>query len=278
MRKRISIAVLLVICILMLAGCSCEHVWVEADCLNAKTCSECQETEGIALGHDWYAATCETAKTCARCAEIEGEPLGHTPGERNEVTDVVTCSVFTEQYCAVCNALTTSETTSLSTLVQDDLFLFTPEEFMERLTLIAEQHSDVFTYEFIPSSVGLQVLAYSGGTEVIVQFFRNDTTALAADETDTAEVWCVSLIAIGESDADFRLYFFMACDPALDKDAAFETDMNLSNAFLNAAAYGESFGYHLHNQLLYETAYIAEGALGQDYSMSMVNIYASDFR
>lgn len=252
MKNRILFIALTAFCLLMFAGCSCEHIWLEADCLNPKICS--------------------------RCAESEGEPLGHTPGEWNEVTDTVTCTVSREQYCSECNALTCSETAPLSTLIQEDLFLFTPEEFMERLTLIAEQHSCEFTYGFVPSNVGLQAVAYSNGKQSIIQFFRSDTTALAADEIDIEEVWCVSLVAVGESDEDFRLYFFMACDPTLDKDAAFDTDMYLSTAFLTATAGGESLGYHQQNRLVYETTYIAEGTFGQDYSMSMVNIYASDFR
>lgn len=278
MRKGILLAILLMACLLIFAGCSCEHEWIDADCQNPKICSKCQETDSTALGHDWYAATCETPKTCSRCTATEGEPLGHTSGEWDEVTDMVTCTVSREQYCSVCNTLTGSETAPLNTLIQDDIFMFTPQEFMERLTLIAEQHSDEFTYEFVPSNVGLQVLANSNGKQSIIQFFRSNTTALVSDEIDAAEVWCVSLIALGESDADFRLYFFMVCDPTLDKDAAIDTDMYLSTAFLNATASGESFGYHQQNHLLYETTYIAEGALGQDYSMSMVNIYASDFR
>lgn len=278
MRKSCLFAIMLMICLLLFSGCSCDHVWTEADCLNPKTCSNCQETEGDPLGHDWSAATCQAAKTCSRCTATEGEPTGHAPGEWNEVIDMVTCSGSREQYCASCNEIISSETVSLSTLVQDDLFLFTPEEFMERLALIAKLYIDEFTYEFVPSATGLQVLAYANGKQSVIQFFHSDTTALAGNETDASEVWCVSLIAIGESDSDFRLCFLMACDPTLDKDAAFDTDMNLSAAFLSAAGSGEPFEYYQQNHLLFESNYIAEGALGQDYSMSMVNIYASDFR
>ncbi len=54
-----------------------EHTWVEATCTEPKTCSECGETEGVALGHDWVEATCEAPKACARCGETEGEALEH---------------------------------------------------------------------------------------------------------------------------------------------------------------------------------------------------------
>lgn len=278
MLKRTLTAVLLVVCILMLTGCSCNHVWTEADCVNAKTCSKCQETQGTALGHDWRSATCKTAKSCTRCTAIQGVPLGHTLEKRTKITDLVTCSAFTEQYCTVCNLVIASNATTLDTLVQDNLFLFTPEEFVKRLTLIAEQNSFLFTYACVPSGTGLQMFIDASGKQSIIQFFRNDTTPLAGNEMNNAEVWCVSLISIGDSDADFRHYFFMACDPTLDKNTAFETDKNLSINYMNATTQGESFGYHLHNQLLYETILISEGTSGYKEAMTMVNIYASDFR
>lgn len=252
MRKHLFFGSLLMIGLLVLSGCSCNHVWKEADCLNPKTCSRCQETDG--------------------------EPLGHTSGEWKDNVDMVTCAGTKEHYCASCNELISSEPVSLSTLVENDLFLFTPKEFMERLTLIAQQHSNHFTYEFIESSTGLQVLADVDGIQAIIQFFHSDTTALASNEIDASTVWCVSLITVEESDADFRQQFFMACDPKLDKDAAFALGIELRAAFLTAASRGEPYGFLLKNNLLYESGYIQEGALGQDYSMSMDNIYASDYR
>ena len=70
MKKVLKITVLVLtfaLCMSMLSACDleallaqilpsqgepeCEHVWVEADCLTPKTCSECGATEGEALGH-----------------------------------------------------------------------------------------------------------------------------------------------------------------------------------------------------------------------------------
>ena len=61
----------------MLMGCGHEHTWMEATCTVPKTCSECGETEGEALGHTWVDATCAEPKTCSVCGETEGETLGH---------------------------------------------------------------------------------------------------------------------------------------------------------------------------------------------------------
>ena len=105
MKKKIGLLCLVLACVLVLSACGCKHetwkdadcvtpktcaecgetegealghAWVDADCLNAKTCTVCGETEGEALGHAWADATCETAKTCSACGETEGEALGHT--------------------------------------------------------------------------------------------------------------------------------------------------------------------------------------------------------
>ena len=79
------------ICV-MLTGCGHEHIWAEATCTEPKTCSECGETEGEALGHTWEEATCTAPKTCSRCGETEGEALGHTWVEANYQAPK-TCSV-----------------------------------------------------------------------------------------------------------------------------------------------------------------------------------------
>lgn len=76
MKKILALA----LCIAMLASltaCGCKHQWIEANCLEAKTCSKCGEVEGEALGHSWTDATCEAPKTCSVCALTEGEALGH---------------------------------------------------------------------------------------------------------------------------------------------------------------------------------------------------------
>lgn len=76
--KKIAVLCLVLACLLVLSGCGCKHeTWNEADCLTPKTCAECGETEGEALGHAWVDADCLTPKTCSACGETEGEALGH---------------------------------------------------------------------------------------------------------------------------------------------------------------------------------------------------------
>ena len=69
---------------------TCEHVWVDANCTTAKTCSLCGETEGEALGHSYgegeqtAAPDCTNAGemkyTCSACGDVKTETvnaLGH---------------------------------------------------------------------------------------------------------------------------------------------------------------------------------------------------------
>lgn len=75
--RKIMILLLAAVCLVSMTGCICFHDWVEADCVNPKTCLSCEKTEGEPLGHSWQEATCEAPKTCATCGETEGEALGH---------------------------------------------------------------------------------------------------------------------------------------------------------------------------------------------------------
>lgn len=93
MKRRLGLILLALFGVLTLTGCECEHDWVAADCDTPKTCAECQETEGAALGHDWLPATCETAKTCKACGAVEGIAAGHS---------WVEASCMAPRYCEIC--------------------------------------------------------------------------------------------------------------------------------------------------------------------------------
>ena len=94
MRKNMLLCALVMVLILLLAGCGCEHEWNVATCSAPKTCSLCGETEGEPLPHTWQDATCTASKTCSVCNVTEGEPLPHTWQD-------ATCTV--PKTCSVCN-------------------------------------------------------------------------------------------------------------------------------------------------------------------------------
>ena len=75
--KKITLLSVVMLCIIGLYGCGCRHEWNEATCTEPKTCTECEEIEGEALGHTWEKATCTEPKTCSTCKETQGYALKH---------------------------------------------------------------------------------------------------------------------------------------------------------------------------------------------------------
>ena len=94
MKHRLGI-ILLMLLILLLSGCACEHEWSDADCLNPQICAKCGEVGQAALGHDWIDATCAEPETCIHCGATQGEALGHSYGDWafGEEDMTHTCSV-----------------------------------------------------------------------------------------------------------------------------------------------------------------------------------------
>ncbi|MBQ7107390.1 MAG: hypothetical protein IJN93_07780 [Clostridia bacterium] len=77
--KRIwLICALVMVLVLPLSGCGCDHEWLAATCSASKTCQLCGKTEGKPLSHTFQDATCTTPKTCTICNATEGNALGHT--------------------------------------------------------------------------------------------------------------------------------------------------------------------------------------------------------
>lgn len=109
--RQLGCAILCLALILCLSGCACKHEWAEA--------------------------TCTEPKTCTKCGETEGDPLEHTPGEWvQDEPDYVTGLVWLRQYCSVCGKELDTDLKSLTSFHNGDTFLFTPQQFVDRLNSI----------------------------------------------------------------------------------------------------------------------------------------------
>ncbi len=104
--KKYLLLLLALVCLLSLAGCGCEHQWLDAtgghgqvcdlcgetqntdepcnyqagdllDCENPKKCLRCGKPEVEAKDHAWKDATCYDPKICADCGAMQGQPAGH---------------------------------------------------------------------------------------------------------------------------------------------------------------------------------------------------------
>ena len=159
--KKTWILLTALVCALLLCGCQCSHVWAQATCLTPKTCSECGETEGEALGHSWAEATCAAPKTCKNCGETEGEALAHTWIDAN---------FQTAKTCTVCSATEgeplTADFESLGIVVDVEgtgipcTFTIDGKEFTARVdsweTLTAAEAVDAIRNYFTANDPGLE--------------------------------------------------------------------------------------------------------------------------
>ncbi|MBE6605754.1 MAG: hypothetical protein E7635_01775 [Ruminococcaceae bacterium] len=94
--KFLTALLISLVCITMLTSCGHTHTWIDADCTNPLTCSECKETEGEALGHSFTEATCLAPETCNLCGITQGEALEHQLSDATYHSPAI-CSVCSTQ-------------------------------------------------------------------------------------------------------------------------------------------------------------------------------------
>ena len=73
---RLTAVVLVLVMLLSMTACGCDHEFERATCEEPSTCSLCGETEGEPRGHKFKDATADEPKTCSRCGKTKGKPLG----------------------------------------------------------------------------------------------------------------------------------------------------------------------------------------------------------
>lgn len=130
MKKKWLVLFLVAVCLLVLAGCECEHEWTAPDCVNPERCAKCGEYGAAPLGHTWIDPTCEDPAICSVCGKQDAEPLGHKAGQWVETLDVAALTIHKEQPCLRCGEALDSVDEQISSLVNDSNYLFTPEEFV----------------------------------------------------------------------------------------------------------------------------------------------------
>ncbi len=141
MKKRWLVLLLAVVCLLVLAGCECEHDFTAPDCVNPERCTKCGEYGGPPLGHTWIDPTCDDPAICSVCGKQDSEPLGHKAGEWVQVLDVANLEIIDEQSCLRCGKVLDAVRKQIPSLVSGTNYLFTPEEYITILNDIYAQLS-----------------------------------------------------------------------------------------------------------------------------------------
>lgn len=102
--------------LILITGCDLfhSHTYQSATCTKPKTCTECGETVGEALGHKYAEATCTEAKICKTCGHTIGEALGHTTdvGKCTRCNNYINLSLVTKEISNEIKVITTSITES----------------------------------------------------------------------------------------------------------------------------------------------------------------------
>lgn len=275
MHKRLTLLCLSILFCTVLAGCQCEHQWTEATCTTPKTCSLCDEIEGEALGHNWIPATCEAPETCSCCNETQGNAtghnwldatctdpqtcsvceesqgtaLGHTEGDwelDEESRDIISGTIWRRKYCLTCNNSIDSELRSFP-LYDNEHFLFSPNEFEERLSKI---------YEYIDNNnYSVNMIAYddtmgcvvSGSESIAAIMFLSDDNILTATGVDSHEV--DTIVASYYTDdlshvVNVMIGIMVACDNTLEvSDAADIGKQIIVSSYLGEPYYNNGLGY-----------------------------------
>ncbi|MDY4486575.1 MAG: hypothetical protein SPE18_00775 [Candidatus Limivicinus sp.] len=203
-KKLIALVFALLLPVLALTGCGCEHEWVDA--------------------------TCTEPKTCSKCGETEGEPAGHTEGKWETVeTDPVNASVTKIKHCTECGIELAEQTTTLEKLYKYGIFLLSPEQFAERMNIMLSEQGDsnlsvgtVHTdYQFICTIL-------LDGEETGYFSFSNDDGSISPSQKDSP---CINCLLGGVDGSEIITSVVAAlirtCDPSIDYSEAYELGCSL---------------------------------------------------
>lgn len=237
----------------------CEHNWKAATCTEPAVCTQCGETSGDPAGHKWRLATCTAARSCNVCRYVLGTPLGHADGETKAHTDMITAQVVETVYCKRCKKEIDERTRSLESFVKDDMFMFTPEEFLERMVKIVSEcyeYSDV-CYR-VTSVEGMLVgdLYYGDGLEATFTFFRSNMYPVQYNELKEKDVFCVAMTSVaGEYTCEDL--FLLACDPTLDRENAVFLYNDAYEDLMQSVSKGKDSIALFRNNMQFELQYLS---------------------
>ena len=224
--KQCAVTVILLAVILLLAGCGCDHAYEEVTC-GLMRCSLCEKEVTISASHSWKDATCDTPKVCLHCNTIEGEALGHKwenasclePKHclRCEITEgeatghSIVSQILTEarpgtkgiraEECSACG-WSESEEYSLSSCIENGMFVHSPKEYTEFLRKIILER---FAWNDAESNLRFEELntkdghyewsVYDGDTPILSVTFGRNGAMVSAEEKDVREFDTIKLLS-----------------------------------------------------------------------------------
>lgn len=219
-----------------------DHRWDKATCTKPKTCVVCGQTKGEALGHHWVEATCSAPKTCSRCGATEGEALPHTPGDPEPAADYVNAVYTVTSVCTVCGDIVEQESVPMISLLNDGKFLFSADEFSQRLDKLFSSMGyssfDAFCYD--TNDMVACAIMHSTDQVGTVGFLGSDGELLTSNQVDEHDVKAL-MVKMDNDNPDAAILSIVgvvaACDSSLDEDEADDVRYKIVEASQRGSGY-----------------------------------------
>lgn len=217
--------------------------------------------------HEWEEASCTEAKHCLKCGSTEGTALGHTPGKPETEYDFVESKAFQKTICDRCKQCIFSKQQSMESFSVNELFVFSPEDFLQRMSAIAIEVYPAFHYEIDVTQESLYVHLYlddSDISEYYLAFFDAESQPFNREEFQKSGIWCVCLQRMspitkeadyGPVDPVLLGIFSQSCDPNMTEEDLYTLQLMQMTTFANWLDFEEQSGTYEKNELFYEFSY-----------------------
>lgn len=242
--------------------------------------------------HEWEEANCTEAKHCLKCGLTEGTALGHTPGKKEIKYDFVACKVFQKTICDRCNQHIYSKQKSMESFTVNELFVFSPEDYLQRMEAIAREKYPEFHYEIDNTQEFLYVHLYlddSDISECYLAFFDGESQPFRREEVQKSGIWCVCLQKMspftkeedyGPVDPVLLGVFSQSCDPLMTEADIYTLQLMQMTTFANWLEFKEQSGTYEKNEIFYEFSYRVLDLFeekGHYLDASSIMIYAANW-
>ncbi|MGN0611570.1 MAG: hypothetical protein ACI4JI_07270 [Ruminiclostridium sp.] len=187
MKKLICLTIIPIMLVLATA-CGHEHTFADATCTEPKTCTECGETEGEALGHTVGIGY------CSRCvALVEKEDMVSI---NNHFKSMLKNLENSTDYIRLCNeSYSASDRFSYSKKAAD--YLKKHQDELSQIARIASKYDELKSlYKYAQTAIGHTIIVPSSGdTSELLDFYDSAEEYILdyCKASDEWEAWCDDL-------------------------------------------------------------------------------------
>jgi len=202
----------------------------------------CLILSGCCLSHEWTEASCEAPKTCTKCDKTEGEALGHESGNWVNAYNIMDCTLTKEERCHRCGLVLNSESGELTSFIADGSFVFTPEQFVEKVVNTpvgwAAYPNAPLSCEWRNENGILEALISYEEEQMLLQFCKADGTLMTAEEAQSTGIHTIRCYDLSQTITHVSIAL-QCCDPMAENGV----QIGMSILYANISGM-ESFEYN----------------------------------